>query len=562
MPSSTAFFSHFKQNIQSIPLPERFTFPYYYDPHPLCLLAVEELQQHLMAQTDWEHDFSLVCDHGSDNVAAGGKMFGVLLGKDKSGEIGYLTGFAGTLAGEYIQPGFVPPVFDTEREQALSSKHGMAINQLNAAIDELENQQDFAELSKQLRTETDQAEREIEAERQRISAAKRQRKALRDSPAYDQDFALRDRLAKESSQEKRAFKTLKQQWLVKVEALTATLNARRTAIDDLKAARTRAINNALEERFKLFRFRNAAGEVKHLDELMSLNHDVIASVPSGLGECVVPKLLNHAFLHDITPLAITEFWWGASPKDQIRQHKNFYPVCQSKCFEILSHMLEGIETDDSPLIVNPAQGRDLEIIYEDSAMVIVNKPAEFLSVPGKSITDSVYSRIKARYPDATGPLIVHRLDMSTSGLLVLALSVEANKIIQQQFINRTVSKRYVALLEGHVEPSRGKIALPIRGDIGDRPRQMVCFTDGKPAETTFEVIERKNNRTKVYLYPKTGRTHQLRVHCAHIDGLNMPIVGDDLYGYKSTRLHLHAEQLSLRHPVTNEKMTFQVDAEF
>ena len=276
----------------------------------------------------------------------------------------------------------------------------------------------------------------------------------------------------------------------------------------------------------------------------------------------LPKLLQTAFQMGYEPLALGEFWWGSSPYDQIRQHKNLYPVCQSKCFEIIQHMLDGIETDDSPLELTPSYGKELEIVYEDDVMVIVNKPAEFLSVSGKYITDSVHARIQERYPNATGPLIVHRLDMSTSGLLVLTLTAETNKHIQKQFIERTVEKRYTALLEGNIESEHGVINLPLAGDMEDRPRQMVCHRHGRSAETTYKVISRNNNRTKIYLYPKTGRTHQLRVHCAHQAGLNTPIVGDDLYGFKETRLHLHAGYLKLRHPITNNEIEFEVNAEF
>ncbi len=202
------------------------------------------------------------------------------------------------------------------------------------------------------------------------------------------------------------------------------------------------------------------------------------------------------------PLAIAEFWWGSSPKSEIRQHENFYPACKGKCQPILEHMLEGIDMDENPLLANPCEGKTVEIIYQDNDMAVVNKPAEFLSVPGKTIEDSVYLRMKQHFPDATGPLIVHRLDMSTSGLMVIALTHRANKSLQKQFIQRTIQKRYVALVDGLIELDEGIINLPLRGDLDDRPRQLVCYEHGKPAETKWEVIERKCSRTKVYLYPQ------------------------------------------------------------
>lgn len=282
----------------------------------------------------------------------------------------------------------------------------------------------------------------------------------------------------------------------------------------------------------------------------------------GSGDCCLPKLLNFAFKHNLKPLALAEFWWGRQPRQEIRQHGNLYPACQSRSFEILEHQLEGIELEDNPLIVNPAVGKHFDIVYEDKEIVVVNKPAEFLSVPGKFIEDSVYSRIKARYPDATGPLIIHRLDMSTSGLLILALTAESNRHIQKQFIERTVEKRYTALLDGDVQGESGDISLPLRGDITDRPRQLVCHQYGKKAQTHWQVVRRSEGKTKVHLYPKTGRTHQLRVHCAHPDGLGTPITGDDLYGYKRDRLHLHAGYLKLVHPTTGQWVEFEVPSAF
>ena len=183
-------------------------------------------------------------------------------------------------------------------------------------------------------------------------------------------------------------------------------------------------------------------------------------------------------------------------------------------------------------------------------------------IPGKEITDSVYSRIKEKYPNATGPLIVHRLDMSTSGILLLTKTKEANKVLQSQFIKRTIKKRYVALLDGNLSKNKGKIKLPLRVDLDDRPKQLICYKHGKNAETVWEVIERKENKTRVYFYPITGRTHQLRVHAAHKNGLNSPIVGDDLYGKKQDRLHLHAEFIEFQHPSTNEKMSFRIAPDF
>ena len=302
---------------------------------------------------------------------------------------------------------------------------------------------------------------------------------------------------------------------------------------------------------------NQAGEIK---SLLDIFQDKIPI--GGTGECAAPKLLQYAFQHKMKPLAMAEFWWGQSPKSEIRKHRNFYPACIGKCKPVLSHMLEGIEMDENPLLKNPAEGKEIEIIFEDEHLLVINKPAEFLSVPGRYIKDSVAQRMKDKFPEATGPLIVHRLDMSTSGIMLIAKSLEVHKFLQSQFIKRTIKKRYVALLEGIVSEEEGTVDLPLRADWNERPKQLVCYDDGKPAQTKWKVIKRKNQQTRIHFFPITGRTHQLRVHAAHPLGLKLPIIGDDLYGTKSDRLCLHAEWIEFLHPISREVMTIEVEAGF
>ena len=309
--------------------------------------------------------------------------------------------------------------------------------------------------------------------------------------------------------------------------------------------------------FAEYSFLNQFGERKSIGEIFNNNP------PAGAGECAAPKLLHYAFEHSLKPIAMAEFWWGQSPKSEIRKHKQFYPACKSKCEPILmSHMLNGFDMEANPFQENPAEGKNIEIVFEDEVLAVINKPAEFLSVPGKIISDSVYQRVKELYPNATGPLIVHRLDMSTSGLMLIAKDEETYVKLQSQFIKRTIKKRYVALLDGILEENEGFIDLPLRVDLDDRPRQLVCYEHGKPAQTKWEKIEVRNNQTLVYFYPITGRTHQLRVHASHELGLKTPIVGDDLYGTIANRLHLHAESLTFEHPITREKMTITKEAIF
>jgi len=369
-------------------------------------------------------------------------------------------------------------------------------------------------------------------------------------------------LAQQSVFDKWRLKELGEHSQQSIKQLQLKVNKFTDQITELQLQRKNLSGDLQNRIFSQYQFLNQSKESK---SLLGIFADTALKIPpAGAGECAAPKLLQYAFKHQLTPLAMAEFWWGASPKSEVKKHQQYYPACTGKCQPILKHMLSGMQLDDNPLIYNYGEDKNIGIIYQDEDILIVNKPTEFLSVPGKEISDSVYQRIKLQFPEATGPLIVHRLDMSTSGLMVLALNPLANKYLQKQFIHREVHKQYVALIEGLPQEDEGEIKLPIRGDFYDRPKQMVCHQDGKQAHTFWQVLERypKKNQTRVLLTPHTGRTHQLRVHCAHAEGLNMPIVGDDLYGVRGKRLHLHAQSLKITHPVSKEAMTFKVDTEF
>ena len=552
-------FTRFHSPIDGYSLPEKFTFPFYYQPHPLCILAAEQLQQHLLTQQNWQHDFGL------DSTKNGtGKMFGVLLVKSPQGELGFLSAFSGKIADQNLLPGFVPPVFDMLTEQSFFRTE---LADITAVSDELKTKQTnpkLIQLREALKVNQAQYKQEESKQRQRIIEGRAARKAERAiAEASLEPEALKERLvelSKQSVAEKNVLKYLKLEWDEKITRISQELSQLETSLIALKEQR-KQMSNALQNKlFKQYRFLNANGQEQSLQAIFKPT--ATPTPPAGAGECAAPKLLHYAYLHGFQPLALAEFWWGVSPKSEIRQHKSFYPSCNSKCQPILGHMLDGLALDDNPLEENWAEDKELEILFEDEAMVVVNKPSGLLSVPGKTIKDSAYTRLQERHPDVEGPFVIHRLDMATSGLLVFALTKRANKSLQKQFISRSVEKRYVALLEGEIKEPNGKIELPMRGDPDDRPRQLVCYEHGKPALTTWTLIETINGRSKLLLYPKTGRTHQLRVHCAHHLGLNTAMVGDALYGQKADRLHLHAEFLELDHPYSKERMRFQVDSEF
>ena len=428
--------------IADIPLPERFTYPFCYEPHPLCQMAAEEVKREIERIQPTE-----------------GKMFGVLVVKAEEG-LGFLAAYSGLLEGRNDWPYFVPPVFDAQQP--------------------------------------------------------------------DGHFKQTERVISAKGGDKQMSQEL-QLWL-----------------------------------FHQYRMLNAKGETKDLVDIWQDYHcsprirNRYPLPPGGTGDCCAPKLLQYAFSHGLRPVCMAEFWWGESPKSEIRHHGQFYPACRGKCKPILTWMLQGLDVDPNPEETG-ASHLTIEVIYQDTTLAVINKPSGLLSVPGRTEDYSVATIAMERWP---GSLPVHRLDMGTSGLMVIAKTKEAYVSLQEQFVKRTVKKRYIALVEGIVKEPKGRITLPLIFDPMNRPRQMVDYQRGKSAVTEYEVLDARDGRTLLALYPHTGRTHQLRMHCAHPDGLGSPIVGDELYGHKAERLCLHCDQIEFAHPVTGERMSFNLPNPF
>ena len=428
--------------IADIPLPERFTYPFCYEPHPLCLMAAEEVKREIERMHPQE-----------------GKMFGVLVVKAEQG-LGFLAAYSGLLEGRNDWPYFVPPVFDAQLP--------------------------------------------------------------------DGHFKQTERVISAKGGDKQMSQEL-QTWL-----------------------------------FHQYQLLNAKGETKDLVDIWQDYHcsprirNRYPLPPGGTGDCCAPKLLQYAFSHGLRPICMAEFWWGPSPKSEIRHQGQFYPACRGKCKPILTWMLQGLDVDPNPEETG-ASHLNIEIIYEDDVLAVINKPSGLLSVPGRTEDHSVATIAMEHWP---GSLPVHRLDMGTSGLMVIAKTKEAYVSLQEQFVKRTVKKRYIALVEGIVKEPKGRITLPLIFDPMNRPRQMVDYQRGKSAVTEYEVLDARDGRTLLALYPHTGRTHQLRMHCAHPDGLGCPIVGDELYGHKAERLCLHCDQIEFAHPVTGERMSFNLPNPF
>jgi tRNA pseudouridine32 synthase/23S rRNA pseudouridine746 synthase len=529
-------------------LPQKLDYPFYYDPKSLAVEAAKLLQARL-EQEDFNHNFGIGQIERGNAI---GKMFGVLVVQTSSGKIGYLAAFSGKLGDKNHHEGFVPPVFDILEEDGFFKKGEVELNQLNRKIESIENSQEFSESIQFLEQFKKESEEKISQFKSYLKSEKQKRDEIRlksNNVLSQVEFEkLNEKLKYESISHQLEFKKLKNLIAQEISDLEDKTYSELRSLKEIRANKSAQLQQAI---FNEYTFLNSKKQNKNLLEIFSKT--VFKVPPAGAGECAAPKLFHYAFLNDLNPICMAEFWWGMSPDSEVRVHKQFYPACRGKCEPILEHMLDGIQVEDNPML-KQAEVNDLEIVYEDEWLLLVNKPTDFLSVPGKELKDSVLERIKIKYPNATGPLLVHRLDMSTSGLLLVAKTEDVYKNLQSQFIQRKVKKTYIALLDGIVKEKEGNVNLPLRVDLEDRPKQMVCYEHGKNALTEFKVLELKDNKTRIEFYPITGRTHQLRVHAAHHLGLNSPIIGDDLYGTKAQRLHLHAAQIEFTHPLSKEKL--------
>ena len=538
----------FTTSITDIPLPERFTYPFCYTPHPLCILAAKEVQSYLTRQTTWKDELRQ------------GKMFGVLIVQTEHGETGYLAAFSGILAGKNLHPFFVPPVYNLLQPQGFFKIEEENISSINRNIRQLENDKAYAALSAELARTIQSAENILATAKAQLKEAKTAREQRRKEKELNAQEEAE--LIRESQFQKAEYKRLERSWKARITTLqtqTEDWERRISALKSERKTRSAALQQKLFEQFGMLNYR---GEVKNLCEIFG--QTVHKTPPAGAGECAAPKLLQQAYLHGWKPIAMAEFWWGDSPKTEIRHHGYYYPACKGKCEPILQHMLQGLQVEENPMLKRmQVPSQNLEIVYEDPWLSVINKPAGMLSVPGKEDAVSVYSLMREQYPEADGPLTVHRLDMATSGLMLIAKTKRVHQNLQAQFKNRLVRKRYVALLEGIVPKDKGTVDLPLCLNPLDRPRQMVHTEHGKPAITDYQVLERLDGkRTRIAFYPRTGRTHQLRIHAAHPLGLHCPIIGDELYGEKADRLYLHAEYLEFTHPITGETVRITKEAEF
>ena len=538
-------FHSFQTSIAGIELPRLFTYPFHYTPHPLCVMAAGEVQAYINKQTRWKEELDK------------GKMFGVLIVRTSNGQTGYLAAFSGNLCGSNSHSFFVPPVYDLLKPDGFFKIEEEQISAINHQIGQLQNCDRYLELQQKMERETASSQQALSEARKVLKAAEEKREQRRLHRPNENEQAA---MIRESQYQKAEFKRLERYWKEQISEIKTELESFSSQIEALKAERRNRSAALQQKLFQQFNFLNAKGETKNLCAIFE--ETVQKTPPAGAGECAAPKLLQYAYLSGLSPIAMAEFWWGESPKTEIRHHGYYYPSCRGKCEPILRHMLQGLNVEPAPSERYSLSQNMPEILFEDQWLLVLHKPEGVLSVPGKSEEQSIYSLLRARYPEATGPLVVHRLDMATSGLLLAAKTQEVHRHLQAQFENRSIKKRYIALLDGILPEEEGVIDLPICPDYLDRPRQMVNEELGKTAITRYQVMDRKNGQTRIAFFPLTGRTHQLRVHAAHPLGLNCPIVGDELYGRKAERLYLHAEYLEFIHPVSGQRMVIEKKAEF
>ena len=529
--------------------PKRMNNPFDYEPHPLCVKACRELQAYLAKREDWQEEISC------------GKMFGVLIVErnepgQNTPQLGYLAAYSGQIGGRSDWEDFVPAVFDYLQPNGFFKIREAIISSMNLIIKDMEVSekkiqhliQPLEGLRKSMIDDLQKNLKEAKAKRDAIRqrgnlTSEEEAELIRESQYMKAEFRRKKRKIEEKTEPELDCEKIKED------------------IRKIKQSRKQHSDNLQRWLFSQFNMLNDKGECKNLIDIFK---DTAAKTPpAGSGECCEPKLLQYAYSLGYKPLQMAMFWWGESPKEEIRHHLHFYPACNGKCKPILQWMLPASTFE--PTAIDLSIYNKVEMLYEDREIAVIHKPEGLLSVPGKDTAQpSVYALMRSKYPEATGPLIVHRLDMSTSGVMMIAKTEFAYHRLQKAFLNHQIQKKYVAIISGKDIPEKGIISLPLMPDYLDRPRQIVDHEQGKEAITEYEVLEPvDDSHLRIALYPKTGRTHQLRVHCAHHEGLNAPILGDPLYGNeKAVRLHLHAEEITFEHPLTGKEMTITRQADF
>ncbi|MEH2405187.1 RluA family pseudouridine synthase [Nostoc sp.] len=495
----------------------------------------------------------------NDCYSREGKMYGILLVELPNGEQRVLKAFSGLLNGCSVVEDWVPPIPGRD-EVALEEARTLA--QLDAIKQEILTLKQLSE-RQQYQTLFNEFEQQLQAMSDRHRHCKHQRQEKRQQICDPLTLEQLDEESRQQGIERRQLKRQQNEVLQPLQQLIAGADARISELKQQRKALSRQLQAQMHATYSLTNF---SGRSRSLQELMP------GGFPTGTGDCCAPKLLHYAATHNLKPLAMAEFWWGASSVNQDKIQGEFYGACAERCQPLMGFLLSGLKPISIPnrdvYTISPLSPTKAEIpiIYEDEWLIAVNKPAGLLSVPGRyrDRQDSVLSRLRHLLPDGITLASVHRLDQETSGILLLARDRQTHRQLSQQFQQRQVHKVYEALLSGTVTVEQGTIDLPLWGDPENRPDQKVDWQYGKPSLTHFQVMATEGDYTRVEFTPLTGRTHQLRVHAADVRGLGVTILGDRLYGCcaVTSRLHLHARELRFEHPQLEKSLHLQVNTPF
>jgi tRNA pseudouridine32 synthase/23S rRNA pseudouridine746 synthase len=485
-----------------------------------------------------------------------GKMFGVLVVKQKN-SIRYLAAFSGKIDETTLIHGFIPPIYNTLDNSAFFKQGESQLNSLTKKIEELVNGSTLRNLKNEITELEANFQSSIQALKSTIRINKEKRAEIRSGPHLSDD--RRKALEESSKQEQLTLKRQKKMHRLQVQQLNERVESIENEIIDLKKLRqdkSIALQQQLFDAYIISNFQQEQASVLSIFEQFSGEIP-----PAGTGECALPKLLHFAAAQALTPICFAEFWWGKSPIGEVRKHGMYYPACRAKCESLMHFLLRGVPTMKNP-VLEQVPTNTPEIIFEDTVILVINKPSGMLSVPGRTAINSAEDLLKLRYPSLPYLKAVHRLDMGTSGILIFAKNAKAHANLQSQFQKCKVKKTYEAILDGVIAETTGNITLPLRLNTDHRPHQMVDFEHGKKAKTAFKIIAIKNGKTHIEFYPSTGRTHQLRLHASHPLGLNCPILGDELYGTSSDRLYLHAKEIEFQHPMLRKNINLKLNSIF
>ncbi len=509
-------------------------------------MAAEEVRNYINSRSEWNEELTK------------GKMFGVLVVSTPLGEVGYISAFSGLLAGENRHPFFVPPVYDLLRKDSYFQQEEAEISQINREVEQLKTDTDYLRLLNIYSEKEREIKQHITQFREQIKLHKQERDKKRGELTLSQ--SEQELLIRESQFEKAELKRISDRGKSELAKIREQIDVFTNKIEALTEERHQRSADLQLWLFRQFRLLNAKGETKDLIEIFSKYGNIFP--PAGAGECAAPKMLQYAYQNNLKPIQMAEFWVGASPVGEVRVDGNFYPSCKGKCLPILTYMLQGLNVAEINLEYRNTDA-ELKVIYEDDYLIAIDKPAGMLSVRGKIGGKSVEEIMQESNPNIK---VIHRLDMATSGVLLLAKDIEMYKAMQTLFATREVRKTYIALIEGEPKQSMGEISLPLSADYNNRPMQRVDYENGKEAITEYFVLATYNREgrkiTRLSLNPITGRTHQLRVHLAHPKSLGMPIIGDELYGKPASRLMLHAMELVFKHPIKQTVITITANCPF